>query len=69
VTLDEIKRLAGTGIVRANNIDAFLVGAAANDRIKQQLRAGTASLRRRSRRSSAAMARTRRATHRHCRGQ
>lgn len=37
VTLNEIKRLGDTGIVRANNIDAFLVGAAANDAVKQDL--------------------------------
>jgi hypothetical protein len=39
VTLNEIKRLGDTGIVRANNIDAFLVGAAANDAVKDQLTA------------------------------
>ncbi len=37
VTLDELKRLGDTGIVRANNVDAFLVGAAANDAVKRQL--------------------------------
>jgi hypothetical protein len=37
VTLNEIKRLGDTGIVRAGNIDAFLVGAAANDAVKEQL--------------------------------
>jgi hypothetical protein len=37
VTLNEIKRLGDTGIVRANNIDAFLVGAAANAGVKAQL--------------------------------
>ena len=30
VTLNEIKRLGDTGISRYNNVDAFLVGAAAN---------------------------------------
>jgi hypothetical protein len=39
VTLNEIKRLGDTGIVRANNIDAFLVGAAANSAVKSQLKA------------------------------
>jgi hypothetical protein len=39
VTLDELKRLGDTGIVRANNIDAFLVGDAANDDVRQQLKA------------------------------
>jgi hypothetical protein len=39
VTLNELKRLGDTGIVRANNIDAFLVGAAANDAVKKQLTA------------------------------
>src|SRR2546421_287562 len=37
VTLNEIKRLGDTGIVRFNNIDAFLVGEAANDAVKKQL--------------------------------
>jgi hypothetical protein len=39
VTLNEIKRLGDTGIVRANNIDAFLVGAAANAAVEAQLTA------------------------------
>jgi hypothetical protein len=37
VTLDEIKRLGDTGISRFNNVDAFLVGAAANSAVKKQL--------------------------------
>jgi hypothetical protein len=37
ITLDELKRLGDTGIVRAKNIDAFLVGDAANDAVKSQL--------------------------------
>jgi hypothetical protein len=39
VTLDEIKRMGVTGIVRANKIDAFLVGAAANPGVRAQLTA------------------------------
>jgi hypothetical protein len=39
ITLDEIKRLGDTGIVRFNNVDAFLVGAAANAGVEQQLTA------------------------------
>jgi hypothetical protein len=39
ITLNEIKRLGDTGIVRANNIDAFLVGAAANPAVESQLKA------------------------------
>lgn len=37
VTLDEIKRLGDTGISRYNNVDAFLVGAAANPAVENQL--------------------------------
>jgi hypothetical protein len=37
VTLNELKRLGDTGIVRANNVDAFLVGAASNNAVKSQL--------------------------------
>jgi hypothetical protein len=37
VTLNEIKRLGPVGIARANNIRAFLVGAAANDAVRTQL--------------------------------
>jgi hypothetical protein len=37
VTLNEIKRLGVTGIARYNNVDAFLVGAAANSGVKKQL--------------------------------
>jgi hypothetical protein len=39
ITLNEIKRLGDTGIVRANNIDAFLVGDAANPAVESQLKA------------------------------
>jgi hypothetical protein len=39
ITLNEIKRLGDTGIVRANNVDAFLVGAAANPAVESQLTA------------------------------
>jgi hypothetical protein len=39
VTLNEIKRLGDTGISRFNNVDAFLVGAAANNGVKNQLKA------------------------------
>jgi hypothetical protein len=39
VTMDEIKRLGDTGISRYHNVDAFLVGAAANPAVKKQLKA------------------------------
>jgi hypothetical protein len=39
VTLNEIKRLGDTGISRFNNVDAFLVGAAANAAVEGQLKA------------------------------
>jgi hypothetical protein len=39
VTLDEIKRLGDTGISRYHNLDAFLVGAAANPGVERQLKA------------------------------
>ena len=39
VTMNEIKRLGDTGISRFNNVDAFLVGAAANPAVESQLRA------------------------------
>ena len=39
VTLNEIKRLGDTGISRYNNVDAFLVGAAANAGVENQLKA------------------------------
>lgn len=39
VTLNELKRLGDTGIVRNRNIDAFLVGAAANRGVRAQLKA------------------------------
>lgn len=39
VTLNEIKRLGDTGISRYNNVDAFLVGAAANSAVESQLTA------------------------------
>jgi hypothetical protein len=39
VTLNEIKRLGDTGISRYNNIDVFLVGAAANAGVESQLKA------------------------------
>jgi hypothetical protein len=39
VTLNEIKRLGDTGITRYNNVDAFLVGAAANSAVEKQLKA------------------------------
>jgi hypothetical protein len=38
VTADEIKRLGDTGISRYHNVDAFLVGAAANPGVEQQLK-------------------------------
>jgi hypothetical protein len=37
VTLNEIKRLGVNGISRYHNVDAFLVGAAANSAVKKQL--------------------------------
>jgi hypothetical protein len=39
VTLHEIQRLGDTGISRFNNVDAFLVGAAANAGVEKQLTA------------------------------
>jgi hypothetical protein len=39
VTLNEIKRLGDTGISRYRNIDAFLVGAAANPAVESELKA------------------------------
>jgi hypothetical protein len=39
VTADEIKRLGDTGISRYHNVDAFLVGAAANPAVESQLKA------------------------------
>ena len=39
VTLNVIKRLGDTGISRYNNVDAFLVGAAANSAVESQLKA------------------------------
>jgi hypothetical protein len=39
ITLNEIKRLGDTGISRFNNVDAFLVGAAANSGVESQLKA------------------------------
>jgi hypothetical protein len=39
VTLNEIKRLGDTGISRFHNVDAFLVGAAANAGVESKLRA------------------------------
>ncbi|MCU1352767.1 MAG: cell wall-binding repeat-containing protein [Acidimicrobiales bacterium] len=38
VTLNEIKRLGDTGISRFNNVDVFLVGAAANAGVENQLK-------------------------------
>jgi len=38
ITLNEIKRLGDTGISRFNNVDAFLVGAAANPTVESQLK-------------------------------
>jgi hypothetical protein len=38
VTLNEIKRLGDTGISRYHNVDAFVVGAAANPKVERQLR-------------------------------
>jgi hypothetical protein len=37
ITLNEIKRLGPSGIARFNNVEAFLVGAAANPGVKSQL--------------------------------
>jgi hypothetical protein len=37
--MNEIKRLGDTGISRYHNVDAFLVGAAANPAVKKQLKA------------------------------
>jgi hypothetical protein len=39
VTADEIKRLGDTGISRYHNVDAFLVGEAANSGVEKQLKA------------------------------
>ena len=39
VTMNEIKRLGDTGISRFNNVDAFLVGAAANAAVESELKA------------------------------
>jgi hypothetical protein len=39
VTENEIKRLGGTGIARYHNVEAFLVGAAANSGVEKQLKA------------------------------
>jgi hypothetical protein len=39
ITLNEIKRLGDTGMVKDNNVDAFLVGAAANSAVENQLTA------------------------------
>jgi hypothetical protein len=39
VTLNEIKRLGDTGISRYHNLDAFVVGAAANPAVERQLKA------------------------------
>jgi hypothetical protein len=39
VTLNEIKRLGDTGISRFNNVDVFLVGAAANSGVENELKA------------------------------
>jgi hypothetical protein len=39
VTLNELKRLGPVGIARFNNVHAFLVGAAANPGVKNQLKA------------------------------
>src|SRR5207237_155659 len=38
ITLNELKRLGDTGISRFNNVDAFLVGAAANSGVEKQLK-------------------------------
>src|SRR5207249_7100094 len=39
ITLNELKRLGDTGISRFKNVDAFLVGPAANDDVTAQLKA------------------------------
>jgi hypothetical protein len=39
ITVNEIKRLGDTGITRYHNVDAFLVGAAANPAVERQLKA------------------------------
>jgi hypothetical protein len=39
VTMNEIKRLGDTGMSRFNNVDAFLVGAAANPAVENELKA------------------------------
>jgi hypothetical protein len=39
VTMNEIKRLGDTGMSRLHNIDAFLVGAAANPSVESELKA------------------------------
>jgi hypothetical protein len=39
VTADEIKRLGDTGISRYHNVDAFLIGEAANPGVERQLKA------------------------------
>jgi len=39
ITLNELKRLGDTGMSRDSNIDAFLVGAAANSGVENQLKA------------------------------
>jgi hypothetical protein len=39
ITADEIKRLGDTGISRYHNVDAFLIGAAANSGVEKQLKA------------------------------
>ncbi len=39
VTLNEIKRLGDTGISRYHSVDAFLIGAAANPAVENQLKA------------------------------
>jgi hypothetical protein len=38
VTLNEMQRLGDTGISRYNNVDVFLVGAAANTRVESELK-------------------------------
>ena len=38
ITLNELKRLGDTGISRLDNVDAFLVGAAANSGVENQLK-------------------------------
>jgi hypothetical protein len=39
ITLNEIKRLGDTGMSRYHNVDAFLVGSAANPAVERQLKA------------------------------